>query len=458
MNFKIKYIFATALLLSLVNASAQYSRSGYFLPGYEYRFLLNPSLAPDTTTTDFVSLPGLANANVAMNGTLDVSSVIYNVDGRTTTFMNPSVSAAQVMNSIPNRSRIGADVGVTAFATGFKAFKGYNTIAINARANVEAQLPRELFSMLKEGVFNHNYDISDVRANADAYIELSLGHSHAIGKKWRLGANLKILIGAAHLDAHFNKASLNLQANNWVIESDAEINAAVNGLSYKTDINERTGHRYVSGAEVNSPSTNGMGMALDLGATFAPSANWTLSMALLDLGFIKWNNTMRASTNGLKTFETNAYHFNVDDNADNSFSNEWDKIKDDISAIYELEDMGNVGSTTKMLGATLNIGIQYTLPRYRKMSFGLLNTTRIQGHYSWTDFRMSVNYSPAKWFDASANMSAGTFGVGFGWLVNFHPKGFGLFVGMDRTLGKTTKQFVPLNSNGSVSLGVNFPF
>ena len=55
-------------------------------------------------------------------------------------------------------------------------------------------------------------------------------------------------------------------------------------------------------------------------------------------------------------------------------------------------------------------------------------------------------------------MSAGTFGVGFGWLVNIHPGCFNFFVGMDHTLGKTTKEFVPLSSNASVNLGLNFLF
>ena len=167
---------------------------------------------------------------------------------------------------------------------------------------------------------------------------------------------------------------------------------------------------------------------------------------------------MLASTNGTKTFNTDRYTFNVDDDASNSFKNEWDNIKDDLSALYELDDMGDTGSKTRMLGATLNLGAEYTLPVYRKLTFGLLNTTRIQGKYTWTDFRLSANVAPAKCFDAGVNMSAGTFGIGFGWLLNLHVPGYNFFVGMDRTLGKVSKQFVPLNSNASVNLGMNILF
>ena len=123
-----------------------------------------------------------------------------------------------------------------------------------------------------------------------------------------------------------------------------------------------------------------------------------------------------------------------------------------------IDDMGDTGSKTRMLGATLNLGAEYTLPVYRKLTFGLLNTTRIQGKYTWTDFRLSANVAPAKCFDAGVNMSAGTFGIGFGWLLNLHVPGYNFFVGMDRTLGKVSKQFVPLNSNASVNLGMNILF
>ena len=137
---------------------------------------------------------------------------------------------------------------------------------------------------------------------------------------------------------------------------------------------------------------------------------------------------------------------------------EIDRIRDKFSALYELEDMGDQGSRSTMLATTFNIGAEYTVPLYRRLSFGLLNTTRIYGDYSWTDFRLSANVAPVKCFDASVNVAAGTFGVGFGWLINLHVPGFNLFAGMDHTVTKVAKQFVPLSSNASFNFGLNFPF
>ncbi len=457
MKFSIKHTAIVALALTAATSWAQDTRSGYFMPDYTYRFAMNPAFE---NSRGFIAMPALGNMNVAMHGTLAVSDVIYNVNGRTTTFLNPGVSTQEVLGNLSDNNRIGTDIKLTLLAAGFKAWGGYNTIAVNARTSVGVSVPRSLFSLLKEGVENKTYDISDVRARANAYAEIALGHSHRINDKWRVGASMKILLGGAFAEANFNRAHLTLGTNDWSIVSNAEIQASVKGLTYDTDINDDTQHRYVSGADVNGTGLNGFGMAFDFGATYKPANDWTISAAILDLGFINWNNNMVASTNGDQKFNTDRYTFPVNDDPDKgpTFDDEWDKMKNSLSALYELNDMGDTGSKSRTLGATMNIGVEYTLPVYRKLTFGLLNTTRIEGDYSWTDFRLSANIAPVKCFDASVNMAAGTFGVGFGWLLNFHTKGFNMFLGMDHTLGKVTKEFVPLSSNASVNFGLNFPF
>ena len=89
------------------------------------------------------------------------------------------------------------------------------------------------------------------------------------------------------------------------------------------------------------------------------------------------------------------------------------------------------------------------------MKFGILSSTRLQGKYSWTEGRVSANYSPLKWLNGGVNFAVSSFANSMGWVLNIHPKGLNLFVGMDRLLGKVSKQGIPLNSNTSVSVGMN---
>lgn len=95
---------------------------------------------------------------------------------------------------------------------------------------------------------------------------------------------------------------------------------------------------------------------------------------------------------------------------------------------------------------------------YRKLSFGALSSTRINGKYSWTEGRVSANWKPLRWLDGGVNFAVNTFTTSAGWILNIHPKGYNFFVGMDHILGKTSKEFIPLSSNASVALGMNITF
>ncbi len=455
-----KTIYKTLAAAAILGASAtaieaQSLQGAYFLDDYTYRFITNPARG---NSDNFVSMPALANISVGMNGSLAATDVLYNAGGRTTTFLSPLVSAEEALKNIGNTNRVGYDVNVTVLAGGFKAWGGYNTIAINARSRMGVKLPGELFRMLKLGVTNQEYNIGNVNAFANALAEISFGHSRQITDKLRLGANLKVLLGMGNFDARLTKANMNLDRDYWTITTDAHFTANVKGFEYKTDVNDDTGHRYVNGGEINGYGIGGWGLGLDLGAVYDITPDWELSASVLDLGYVRYNNAIIASTQGERTFCTDEYTFNVNKDAPNSFSKEWDRVKDAFTGLYEMDDLGNRGAQYRPLGATLNFGLKYTLPVYRKLAFGLLSTTRIQSFYSWSDVRLSANYAPCKVFDLGVNAVAGSFGVGYGWVMNLHCTGFNFFLGMDRAPHKLAKQGLPLNSNAQVNVGMNFLF
>ena len=459
---KVRSIIAAIALMSVaMPIAAQHTASGYFTDGYLYRHEMNPAIANEQS---YVAMPGISNLNVAMRSNLGVKDVLFNRNGRTTTFLNPNVSVADAMSGINDINKTNVDVKVQILGVGFKGFNGYNHVAINARANVATVIPRSLFSLAKEGIENKTYDISDFKAHADAYTEIALGHSHKINDKLSVGATLKIILGGANVDAQFNKAQLSLQENAWEAVTNAKIQASVKGLKYKekTEMRGAEGqevpHTYINDVDVKNTGLNGFGLGLDLGAEYKLDDSWKFSGALLDLGFISWSNNMVASTKGDKTFTTDKYLFNVDKDADNKFSREMDRMTEGLAKLYELQNEGDKGSRTTGLAATMNLGVEYTLPTYQDLSFGLLNTTRIHGKYSWTDFRLSANWHTGKLFSTGINFAAGTYGASFGWILNLHPNGFNFYLAMDHTLGKLAKQGVPLSANGHVNLGINFPF
>lgn len=452
-----KFIIALGMTAAAASVSAQNTATGYFLDDYMYRFQMNPAIG---NSKGFISMPAIGNLNVGFNGDLHLKSLLYNVNGRTVTFMHPGVSAAEVMGNLKDMNNLNTNLKVNVLTVGFKGFGGYNTINVGVRADVGFRLPKSIFSLLKEGVSNKSYEIEGMGAFANSYAEIALNHSRDIMDGLRVGAAVKVLVGAANFDARFNRATLNLGENDWTIVSNADVYSRMKGFKYKTEYSEDTKKDYVNSADVDGAGVGGYGMAFDFGAVYNVYClpDLTVSASILDLGFIKWKNNVVASTDGDITFNTDKYSFSADDNAANSFDNTKDMIKDDISLLYQLNDKGDLGSVNTSLGATLNIGAEYKFPLYRRLSFGLLNTTRIQKNYGWTDFRLSANVAPTKVFDASASVAMGTYGFSFGWLLNLHATGFNFFLGMDHTTTKLAKQGVPLSSNAQLNFGMNFPF
>ena len=164
-------------------------------------------------------------------------------------------------------------------------------------------------------------------------------------------------------------------------------------------------------------------MAVDLGGVYEINDDWTVSASVLDLGFINWSNDM-AAENRSKSFIFDGFHdVSVTSDHGEELDVKADRYGDQMADFANLTDMGDKGGRTTGIGATINLGAEYTLPVYRKVSFGALWSSR---------------------FTAS-----------MGWVLNIHPKGYNLFIGMDHILGKTSKEMIPLSSNASITLGMN---
>ena len=454
---RIKYMVAVLCIAS--TATAQNLLSGFYTDGYVYRHDMNPAIGNEK---NYVAIPVLGNLNVNLNSNLRVKNILFNRNGKTVLFTNPLVDASEVLDKVKDKHRISENLRLQILGFGFKAWGGYNTFELNARENVYVNIPGDLIRIAKGGIENQTYDLSNLNAHADAYAELAFGHSRQLNEKWRVGAKVKFLFGVANIDANVNKAQVQLLNNNYIAVSDASIQSSLNDVQYKMEEKMRGPdgdqhlHRYVSGVDKTKWGVCGFGMAFDFGAEYKINENWKVSMAFLDLGWIGYSKNFVASTNGEQRVETGSHTFNLSDadGVKNSFDDEMDRLGEDIASLYELQDKGDQGSRSKAIGATWTWGAEYTAHFYDKLKFGFLNTTRMAGKYSWTDFRFSANVAPTKVFSASANLAFTTFGTSFGWVINVG----GFFIGMDHTLGKLAKQGLPLSGRANINLGFNVTF
>lgn len=463
--FSIKYSAAAVMLAVAGGAMAQGLNSAYYTDDYKFRHDMNPAFG---NTDNYVSIPVLGNVNVNVHGNFGYQDVIMDnpmypntSDKKMTTFMNPYISASKALEGFSNGdNRIAGDVGIMLLSGGFSAFGGYNTIELSSKTSFGMSLPYELFEFAKN-IGNKTYNIGDINVHAMSYAELALGHSRQINEKLRVGAKVKFLFGLGRADLKLQNMKADLAPNDkWTVSGQAVADVSMKGFSYVTETDEyndpdRGEYDKVGDVDLDGFGLSGFGMAVDLGAVYQINEDWRVNAAVLDLGFISWSNNMQA-VNRSDMFEFGGFHdISVKDGSGVDIEDQTDKYGDQIADFINLKANGDQGGRTTGIGATINVGAEYNLPVYRKITFGALSSTRIKGAYTWTEGRLSANWTPLSWIDGGVSFAVNNFTASMGWVLNIHPKGYNFFIGMDHLLGKMSKEYIPLSSNASINLGMS---
>lgn len=467
---KLHHILPLAALLSLPVAAQTEVSTSYFLNSSTNRHDINPALLDKP----FVSMPlFMGDFNIGTTGNIGLKTFVYKMgkdwDGyeeggnNLTTFMHPNVSADDFLGKLKSTNRLSVNLKYQLFGFGFKGFGGINSVELNLRSNTNVSLPKELFAFMKTTGDQKEYDITNIGARSENYMELGLGHSHKINDKLTIGAKMKFLFGLAYADIAGKDVKFQLNDDKWAASGNIEAVAAIMSTKFttsdKVDPDDPDRHR-IDELDDFKAGLGGFGVAFDLGATYKVMDDLTVSAALTDLGFINWKNAQHASSAGNWDFEGFGKNGRDeilinDDNRD--LGDQFSDLGDELGDAFAVYDDG-CKSTSRALAATLSLGAEYTLPAYRKLSFGFLYQSRMAGRHSYHQGRFSANVAPVKWFDAAVSMGFTSTGVQGGLVASLHAKHFNFTLGTDRFFGKLSKQGIPLNrANSNVTVGISFP-
>ena len=465
MKKSLRYMAAAlTMAAAILPTSAQELRTSYFMETSNYRHQMNPALLDSPYFGMFFS-----NINIGMTGNIGAKQFIFDTNGlpgytgnyRYTTFMDPNVDAKTFLNKLHDKNRFDLYLNYNLFSVGFKAWGGVNLLELNLRSNTNLTLPKGLFEFAKTAGEKEHYEFGGLGMRTQNYMELALGHSRDINDQWRVGGKLKFLIGAAYADFTADNVTLDMTEDAWRIQSNAQVKASL----LKSDVihedpskNSADGRPRVKELDNFGFSLPGFGMALDLGVTYKPIENLTLSAAITDLGFISWKNTHHASSQGDYTFDGfNNIYIGSDKDQTEDIDDQFDQIGDDLEEMFSVYDDGTK-TATQALAATLNVGAEYKLPAYDKLKFGFLYTSRIHGKYSWHQGMLNVGVRPVKWFECNVNGAVTSTGVTAGGMLSLKAPHFNFYIAADRFVSKMGKQGVPLNSsNGNITFGMTFP-
>ena len=450
-----KKILLSIITLAAVSASVYGQtapRTAYFLDGYSYRHLLNPAFA---SSRSYFTLPVMGYTDFSLQSDMGMKTFLYPYNGQLTTFMNGAVSADEFLGKLNRNNLVNANISTPLVSLGKwgKSGKGFTVVDLSIKSENNVNLPYDLFDFMKNVGTRQQYDISNLGIKSRSYIQLAIGHTHKIGERISVGGKMKFLLGLPAAELNIDNMQVSLNEDKWSVKATGSLSTTIPGL----DIPKRAdGSLDLQNANFNMDNVTGSdpdasigtlikntignfiggyGAALDLGVNVEVIKGLSVSAAILDLGLMQWNNRFAAKT-GDNYWEFTGFE-NVDLNGEgeNSIGNQLEQIGSDFSDfIVMYEDSESVGKKWEFLSCTMNIGAEYKMPFYRRLSVGALSSTRFNGAYTWTEGRFSLNLAPLNWISMSASYGISNFGSTFGAMLNIHTAAFSLFFGSDTFL------------------------
>ena len=437
---KIYTLIAAALLAT--GAAAQ-NPTAYFMEGSTFRSQFNPAFAP---LRGYVNIPAIGGVNINVGGNIAVDNILFSRDGKLVTLLDSSVSAADALSGLKQNNLLGMDfrMNVIGFGAFTKNHKNFWSFDLNVRVNEDANLPYSLFEFIKLG---KEGQIRNFGTSTDSYLEAAFSYSFPLmDDRLYIGIRGKFLAGLARAQVTYDRFDISLREDRWAVLTQGTLDLTAAGAKVETDPDSETFE--IGDLDFKPTKPAGYGFALDLGATYDILPNLQASLAVTDLGFISWSK--KNSVRGVSTQETEFTGATVPENAS-------EPVPDfDLEMLKFNQVDGR--STTKMLRASVNAGLEYEVWRH-KIGIGLLYTARVWKYETMHNITGSVNFHPVRWFTVSGSYSViDNRGGAVGLALNLCPNWINFYLATDVLTSKHTPQWVPIKqSSMNVTLGLGIP-
>lgn len=408
-----KIIAIAVLVCSVITVSAQ-MRTAYFMEGSYFRTDMNAALAP---TRGYIKMPALGHIGVDFsNNYFSVNNLFYKKNGGVYTFMNSAVSADEFLKRLGNKGKVSTNVSTSIFGFGAHTDKYFWSVNLALRSNTEVALSKDLFRALKN-LSNGYYDLGDTSISNREYLDLSLGAAVPIKDFITVGVRIKGLVGLADISMNMQEMYLNVGEDkvNASLQGSIRGNCPVLTASYLPNSDIRD---LVSMGSIGR-NLKSWGLGIDIGAEARfLDDRLKVSLALNDLGFIRWYRGSTVNAAGAANFSYAGFNLTTAEaNVDSGFD-------------YQLTPSS--GAYTSRLTCTLNAGVEYNILD-NHIAFGLLSHTQFCQSFTRSELTASVNFRIGRWLSTSLShtfLNSNKIGV-FGWALNIHPTGFNLFIGAD---------------------------
>lgn len=419
-------LLAAALFCFQAGLSAQDLETGYFLGGNPYAFRLNPAFQSERNIVTI----GLGQTGMGLWSNLGFSTLLYpdSSDGHLYSFMNDRVNAGEFLRKIKKNNTFDTDARLNLVTVGFWSGDQFYTVDLNIRSLNSAEIPYDLFSFWKEGAESRNqFDFSNLGFRSQTFAEAAVGWSKHWDDALSFGFRVKALLGGMELNALAKNMKLAMSGERWEVQAQTFLYGSSPALGYKLDKNGNPDPTTVY-LKDDAWSVAGFGGAVDLGVSWTPLPELTLSASLLDLGGLRWNRELQFIS------PESSYVWapsESEDIASGDWEAEFNKALDALSGAFRFQDASGSGGAFAMLPVQLYLGAEYRMPFYERLSVGALYAGRMGAGYGRQAGRVTLNWNPLDFLSLSTGTTLNRFGESFGFALNLHPVGVNLLIGCD---------------------------
>lgn len=441
-----KLILSISILAAAAfGMAAQTNLSNFFADNYVYSYRINPAMAGEKGFVGFV----LNNVQVEAGSNLALGAVLYpNINkGGLVTFLNNQVPADMAMKRFKNNNAIFEDFNLSLLSIGWWTKNGFfNNIEFNIRENVGVSLPKSLFEMMKIGSSDTPYDLHAMNVAMDARLEFAYGITKNVNEKLSFGGRLKLHAGIAKGGVNFKKAELAVNEYELYYHVDGTLKMAVPMVNFGNKPSSFDPERQVidfSQLTFNPAGLglSGYGAAVDLGITYKPVKDLTLSLAIQDLGAMYWNYGLIGNAVGTRSFS--GATFGIGGNSSQVGAPLDDEMKAFLEGLQALMEFGREKAKTsdclELMPLRVNAGLRYRMPFYNRLSVGAIAQYRRNSASvisNWYDVRAGITITPIDWFSISGNYGCNSAGLTWGSVLSLNVASINILLGLEGYSGR----------------------
>ena len=446
-----KYIISiAALIIACTVSSAQSFQEGFFLDGYTLGYRYNPAFHTEGSVLSIGEWTDNSRNNVGM------ATFLYPTeDGELVTALHESISPDTFLGGLKDDNYLDRSVNFNLFSYAWKKGDFHYNLEGNIRAGYSAYLPKELFQILKLGSSEKDYDLSGVKASAQAIAELAYGFSRQVNSWLTVGGRAKLLVGVESLNYQVTRFDLSLSEEQYkaTVEADLDL-TSVNG-QYRTDENG-----YINFSDISYRDKwkmpSGAGVAVDLGIVATPVEGLTISLSALDLGGIIWYYGNSGHSSCVTSFEgVKALSYEKIKAGD--IAGEFKEVQDQFTDNLKFRPSA-IKTKLEAVPFTLYMGTKYAMPFYKALEVGLTGCYNSRGGFSYKEFRAGAAWNPSSKIGVTANIGTGDFGLVYGAALTAGIQKFHLNAGVQNGFGGTVPYTsMPLKANNKcVTVGLTY--